>query len=295
MGTDISVTGPDRPNSWGTNGAELAHLVRLGMTPLQAIEAATATAPLTLGPQAPRSGRLESGYDADMITVAANPLADIAVLGRPGQIAHAWCDRVGGPHQVSGSGHQASSIEGSAGDCTVIRSAVRRAPCPGQLFSISLSTSSVDHPGVRQLPGQRQVRRPPGALPRRQRMRARPVRSSDPFGYPGGTRRGPPSRSSRPPCVRGGHVPDGTAIGQPRHTLRQEGRRSRCRSGSGIRVCARCWAGRRAGGPSYLSLSMPSLTETGHRRIALINATPIGRGHRHHASTSWWSPATTPT
>ncbi len=90
MGTDIGVTGPDRPNSWGTNGAELAHLVRLGMTPLQAIEAATATAPLTLGPQAPRSGRLEPGYDADVITVAADPIADIAVLGRPEHITGVW-------------------------------------------------------------------------------------------------------------------------------------------------------------------------------------------------------------
>ena len=68
----------------------MPHLVRLGMTPLQAIEAATATAPLTLGPQAPRSGRLEPGYDADIITVAANPLADIAVLGRPEQITGVW-------------------------------------------------------------------------------------------------------------------------------------------------------------------------------------------------------------
>jgi imidazolonepropionase-like amidohydrolase len=90
MGTDIALTGPDRPNSWGTNGIELAHLVRLGMTPLQAIEAATATAPRTLGPQAPRSGRLEPGYDADVITVAADPLADIAVLSRPGQITGVW-------------------------------------------------------------------------------------------------------------------------------------------------------------------------------------------------------------
>jgi imidazolonepropionase-like amidohydrolase len=92
MGTDIALTGPDRPNSWGTNGAELAHLVRLGMTPLQAIEAATATAPLTLGPQAPRSGRLEAGYDADVLTVAGNPLADIAVLGRPDQILGVWAN-----------------------------------------------------------------------------------------------------------------------------------------------------------------------------------------------------------
>ncbi|HEX9032472.1 MAG TPA: amidohydrolase family protein [Streptosporangiaceae bacterium] len=90
MGTDIAVTGPDRPNCWGRNGAEVGHLVRLGMTPLQAIEATTATAPLTLGPQAPRSGRLEIGYDADVITVGADPLADISVLARPEHITAVW-------------------------------------------------------------------------------------------------------------------------------------------------------------------------------------------------------------
>ena len=89
-GTDIGVTGPDRPNMWGTNGAELVYLTRLGMTPLQAIEAATATAPLTLGPQAPRSGRLEAGHDADVITVGANPLDDIAALARPEHITGVW-------------------------------------------------------------------------------------------------------------------------------------------------------------------------------------------------------------
>ena len=90
MGTDIAVTGPDRPNAWGSNGSEVAHLVRLGMTPLQAIEAATATAPLTLGPQAPKSGRLQAGYDADVITVGADPLADISVLARPEHITAVW-------------------------------------------------------------------------------------------------------------------------------------------------------------------------------------------------------------
>jgi imidazolonepropionase-like amidohydrolase len=89
-GTDIGLTGPDRPNSWGMNGAELVHLVTLGMTPGQAIEAATATAPLTLGPQAPRSGRLEAGYDADVITLDADPLADIAVLADPGHVTGVW-------------------------------------------------------------------------------------------------------------------------------------------------------------------------------------------------------------
>ncbi len=90
MGTDIGSTGPDRPNSWGGNGSELGYLVRLGMTPLQAIEAATATAPMTLGPQAPKSGKLEAGYDADVITVGADPLADISVLARPEHITAVW-------------------------------------------------------------------------------------------------------------------------------------------------------------------------------------------------------------
>jgi len=89
-GTDIAITGPDRPNAWGSNGAEVVHMVKLGMTPLQAIEAATATAPLTLGPQAPKSGRLAAGFDADVITIGADPLGDISVLARPEHITGVW-------------------------------------------------------------------------------------------------------------------------------------------------------------------------------------------------------------
>jgi imidazolonepropionase-like amidohydrolase len=90
MGTDISVTGMDLPNSWGHNGSELAHLVTLGMTPLQAIAAATAIAPRTIGPQAPRSGQLAAGYDADFITLDADPLAEISVLATPEHITGVW-------------------------------------------------------------------------------------------------------------------------------------------------------------------------------------------------------------
>jgi len=89
-GTDIGITGPDRPNAWGTNGAEVVHLAKLGMTPLQAIEAATATGPLTLGPQAPKSGTLEAGFAADVLTVGADPLADISVLAIPEHITGVW-------------------------------------------------------------------------------------------------------------------------------------------------------------------------------------------------------------
>jgi imidazolonepropionase-like amidohydrolase len=90
MGTDIGLTGPDRPNSWGQNGAEPGYLVKLGMTPLEAIEATTATAPLTLGPQAPRSGQLAEGYDADVIILDADPLADIGVLADPDHVTGVW-------------------------------------------------------------------------------------------------------------------------------------------------------------------------------------------------------------
>jgi imidazolonepropionase-like amidohydrolase len=100
LGTDIGLTGMDRPNSWGTNGSEFAHLVALGLTPLQAIEAATATGPRTLGPQAPRSGVLAAGYDADVITVEGDPLADISLLGRPAAITGVWTRG----RQVKGAG-----------------------------------------------------------------------------------------------------------------------------------------------------------------------------------------------
>ncbi len=84
-GTDMFVIG-----MWGRNGEELGHLVAAGMTPLQAIEAATANGPLTVGPQAPATGRLESGLVADVIAVAANPIDDISVLADPANITRVW-------------------------------------------------------------------------------------------------------------------------------------------------------------------------------------------------------------
>jgi len=85
MGTD--VWGSD---VWGRNAEELGHLVEAGLTPLEAIEAATSTGPLTLGPQAPRSGLLEAGYDADVITLAGNPLDDVTILSKPEMISGIW-------------------------------------------------------------------------------------------------------------------------------------------------------------------------------------------------------------
>jgi imidazolonepropionase-like amidohydrolase len=57
---------------------------------LAAIETATAAGPLTLGPQAPRSGQLIAGYDADVLTLDADPLADLSVLTEPAHITGVW-------------------------------------------------------------------------------------------------------------------------------------------------------------------------------------------------------------
>jgi imidazolonepropionase-like amidohydrolase len=89
-GTDIAVSGSDLPSSWGRNGRELPLLVEAGMTPLEAIEAATANGPMTLGPQAPRSGLLAGGYDADLIALDADPLENIQVLAEPEHIIGVW-------------------------------------------------------------------------------------------------------------------------------------------------------------------------------------------------------------
>jgi imidazolonepropionase-like amidohydrolase len=84
-GTDIWSTG-----LWGSNGRELGLLVECGMTPLQAIEAATATGPETLGPQAPDSGRLETGMAADVICVNGDPVADISILADPANVTQVF-------------------------------------------------------------------------------------------------------------------------------------------------------------------------------------------------------------
>ncbi len=85
LGTDIFVV-----DEVGRNAEELRLLTELGMTPLQAIEAATANGPLTVGPQAPQSGILEAGHVADVIAVAGDPVADVSVLADPERIIHVW-------------------------------------------------------------------------------------------------------------------------------------------------------------------------------------------------------------
>ncbi|MDX1657982.1 MAG: amidohydrolase family protein [Nitriliruptorales bacterium] len=90
VGTDMFVSGRDLPVAWGQNAHELELLVEIGMSPLEAIEAATARGPETLGPQAPRSGQLAEGYDADVLTIASDPSQDVSVLTDVDNITGVW-------------------------------------------------------------------------------------------------------------------------------------------------------------------------------------------------------------
>jgi imidazolonepropionase-like amidohydrolase len=86
MGTDIFVSG----DMYGQNSLEIKLLQDAGMSALDAIEAATATGPETIGPQAPLSGQLREGYDADVIAIDFNPLENNSGWGDPDRVTHVW-------------------------------------------------------------------------------------------------------------------------------------------------------------------------------------------------------------
>jgi imidazolonepropionase-like amidohydrolase len=73
FGTDVGVV----PH--GTQAKEFEFMVRLGMTPAQALRSATATSAELMGWQ-DRIGSIEPGKLADIIAVFGNPLTDITAL-----------------------------------------------------------------------------------------------------------------------------------------------------------------------------------------------------------------------
>ena len=81
FGTDTGVS------AHGDNGKEFALMVSVGMSPAEAIKAATVNAADLLGRSA-SIGALEPGKDADIIAVAKSPLADVTELERPTFVMH---------------------------------------------------------------------------------------------------------------------------------------------------------------------------------------------------------------
>jgi imidazolonepropionase-like amidohydrolase len=77
FGTDAGIF----PHGW--NGRQFRYMVEWGMTPMQAIQAATVNAADLLGWQ-DRVGAITAGKLADIIAVPVNPLTDIAALEHVG-------------------------------------------------------------------------------------------------------------------------------------------------------------------------------------------------------------------
>jgi imidazolonepropionase-like amidohydrolase len=73
FGTDAGVC------PYGTSGKQLAFMVKYGMTPMQAIQAATSSAADLLGHSA-EIGSIKPGKYADIIAVPGDPLTDIPLL-----------------------------------------------------------------------------------------------------------------------------------------------------------------------------------------------------------------------
>jgi imidazolonepropionase-like amidohydrolase len=77
MGTDTGVhPHADAPR-------QLAWMVKYGMTPMQAIQAATINGAQALGIEA-EVGQLAPGFSADLVAVPGDPLADVGLLGDVG-------------------------------------------------------------------------------------------------------------------------------------------------------------------------------------------------------------------
>jgi imidazolonepropionase-like amidohydrolase len=70
----IIVAGTDTPNALNLHGELMAYTIA-GMTPFEALKAATVNAALALGVD---GGTIEPGKLADLVVVDGDPLADIA-------------------------------------------------------------------------------------------------------------------------------------------------------------------------------------------------------------------------
>lgn len=85
----IIAMGTDTPP--GVNAAvELEYAVEAGLSNLEAIKAATVNGALTVGVQAPKTGQLKVGYEADILGLTANPVDDVRILQNKTNIKWVW-------------------------------------------------------------------------------------------------------------------------------------------------------------------------------------------------------------
>jgi imidazolonepropionase-like amidohydrolase len=73
FGTDAGVC------AYGTSAKQFAFMVKYGMTPMQAIQAATSNAADLLG-HSDEIGSIKAGKDADIVAVTGDPISDIRLL-----------------------------------------------------------------------------------------------------------------------------------------------------------------------------------------------------------------------
>ncbi|KAG7040312.1 hypothetical protein JMJ77_0001488 [Colletotrichum scovillei] len=90
LGTDICSGDPDSIISPGHSCEEVFLATKAGLTPLQAIEAATINAAETLGTLAPKKGLIKVGWDADLIAFDQNPLQDMKLFLHRDSIRYVW-------------------------------------------------------------------------------------------------------------------------------------------------------------------------------------------------------------
>ncbi|KAI0113641.1 amidohydrolase [Nemania sp. FL0031] len=69
---------------------ELDYAVQAGLSPLDAIKAATANGPLSVGAMAPKTGQLKVGYEADILGLLYNPVEDVKILQEKQNIGWVW-------------------------------------------------------------------------------------------------------------------------------------------------------------------------------------------------------------
>lgn len=86
LGTDYMGAGPQYGYDLGMPIHELVYMDQLGLTPMQAIQAATANAAYAL--DRPELGLLEKGKIADVIVVRGNPLRSLEVLRKVELVVH---------------------------------------------------------------------------------------------------------------------------------------------------------------------------------------------------------------